>query len=85
MDLYILDPGVLGLANQFRHDVMASHEGHDNAARRHDAYRQFILWTYGRLGRGIRRVIPSCVVWRIRDRYPSPDGYYVGFVPGAVE
>ena len=84
MDLYILDPGILGLANQYRHDLMATAEGHDNASRRHDAYRQFVLWQHGRLGRGNRRVVPSCCVWRIRDKYPSPDGYYTGYKPSSL-
>ena len=43
------------------------------------AYRQFIHWTYGRLGRGIRRVIPSCVVAAVRREFPEADGVYTGF------
>ena len=38
------------------------------------AYRQYIIATYGYLGRGIRRVAPSCVVRCIRRWYPSHDG-----------
>ena len=30
------------------------------------AYRQFIHWTYIRLGRGKHKVIPSCVVAAVR-------------------
>ena len=43
------------------------------------AYRQFIHWTYSRLGRGIRRVIPSCVVAAGRREFPEADGVYTGF------
>ena len=43
------------------------------------AYRQFIHWTYSRLCRGIRRVIPSCVVAAVRHKFPDSDGLYTGF------
>ena len=43
------------------------------------AYRQFIHWTYSRLGRKIRRVIPSCVVAAVRHEFPEEDGVYTGF------
>ena len=84
MDLYILDPGVLGIANLYRADLLAAEVRHDNKARRHDAYRQFTLWRHGRLGAGNRRVIPSCVVWRVRREYPSHDGTYTGFLPSRL-
>ena len=40
------------------------------------AYRQFIHW---RLGRGVHRVIPSCVVAAVRHEFPEDDGVYTGF------
>ena len=43
------------------------------------AYRQFISWIYGRLGKHVRQVIPSCIVWAIRTKYPSEDNQYVPF------
>jgi len=43
------------------------------------AYRQYILWRYGKLGKGNRRVCPSCVVVVVRSVYPSADGVYMGF------
>ena len=43
------------------------------------AYRQFIHWTYCRLGRGICRVTPSCVVAAVHREFPEADGVYTGF------
>ena len=43
------------------------------------AYRQYILYSHGYLGRGNRKVAPACVVWKIRDNYPAPDNNYLGF------
>ena len=43
------------------------------------AYRQCIHWTYSRLGRGIRKVFPSCFVAAVRHEFPEADGIYTGF------
>uniref|UniRef100_A0A1X7TTA0 P2X purinoreceptor 7 intracellular domain-containing protein n=1 Tax=Amphimedon queenslandica TaxID=400682 RepID=A0A1X7TTA0_AMPQE len=43
------------------------------------AYRQYILWKYKKLGKGNRKVCPSCVVRAIRNWYLSQTGHYMGF------
>ena len=37
------------------------------------------LSQYGYLGRGIRRVAPSCIVECVKNWFPSPDGVYMGY------
>ena len=68
----------------YRNDVFARHNATEeeyNKAMRHAAYRQYILFEYGRLGRGVRRPVPSCVTWFIRDKFPDSLGHYVPYVP----
>ena len=74
-----LDRSVLSVAIISRSDVFADDPDYSPASYRKAAYRQFIMWYHGHLGRGNRRVVPSCVVWRVRDEYPAPDGNYLGF------
>ncbi|XP_065062658.1 P2X purinoceptor 7-like [Rhopilema esculentum] len=44
---------------------------------RHVAYRQFVRWIWRRLGKHVRKVIPSCSVAKIRAKFPSET--YTGF------
>ena len=41
------------------------------------AYRNFTSWVYGRLGKGVRKPIPACVVAAIRRKFPAEK--YAGF------
>ncbi|XP_064638314.1 uncharacterized protein LOC135494328 [Lineus longissimus] len=43
------------------------------------AYRQFTWWIHERLGKKVRKVIPSCVVQLIRETFQDPNGQYTGF------
>ena len=52
---------------------------YNNKEMRHAAYRQYIMWQHGHLGKGHCKVIPSCCVCKIRKHYPSPDGNYTGY------
>lgn len=46
---------------------------------RHAAYRQLSWWVHGYLGKSIWRVIPSCVVKKIRAEFPAQNGLYTGY------
>lgn len=80
----VLDGNVLDIAMRYREDVLVVYHARNNENFRHAAYRQFVLWQHGRLGRGNRVVVPSCCVLKIRARYPSPSGLYVGFRPARL-
>ena len=57
-------------------------ENTSNRSLRYAAYRQFIRWVFKRLGKGNRRVIPSCALWKIREHFPEPDEEYVEYSEG---
>ncbi len=48
---------------------------------RYTAYRNLVLWAWGRVGKHNRIPLPSCVLSAIRERYPSADGQYTGHLP----
>lgn len=77
-----LNAHVLGVHMRVREDELALEEDRTNANYRHYAYRSYIYWKFGRIGRGNRIVIPACLVRRIRERFPSANGQYRGFIPG---
>ena len=70
---------VLTVAIHNHADIMDDPINYSPASYRKAAYRQYILKEHGHLGRGNRRIIPSCVVRCVRDKYPAPDGLYLGF------
>ena len=74
-----LDRNVLETAIKARSDIRAEELDFGMNSFRKASYRQYILWRYGRLGKGNRKVVPSCVVQMVRTAYPAPDGNYMGF------
>ena len=80
----VLDGNILDIAMRFREDMLVLDNTRNNENFRHAAYRQFVLWQHGHLGKGNRRVVPSCCVKAIRARYPSPSGVYTGYRPSRL-
>ena len=54
----------------------------DNKSYRYAGYKQFIFWVYNYLGKGVRKVIPSCAL--IRKKYNSVDDKYVPFAESTL-
>ena len=73
------DRDVLVMAIRGRCDIRAEDPDYSTNSFRKAAYRQYILWRYKKLGRGNRRVCPSCVVLTIKQIYPAQDGVYMGY------
>ena len=65
----------LSMLNNLRGDKLS----YNNDSFRYAAYRQFTWWVHNRLGKGVRRVIPSCAIWAIRDLYPDDNDSYIPF------
>lgn len=74
-----LDPDVLQLAIRNRGDIRNDREDNSTRSFRKASYRQYVHDRYGYLGKGNRKVCPSCVVKIIRQHYPSQTGVYMGF------
>ena len=74
-----LDRDILEVCIKARCDIRADEFNFSMESFRKAGYRQFALWRYGKLGRGNRKVLPACVVRRVRSHYPSPDGRYMGY------
>ena len=70
---------VLSVAIVHRLDVYSDDPEYGPSDYRKAAYRQWTLWRCGYLGRGNRKVIPSCMLWAVRTKYPAPDNNYLGF------
>lgn len=90
-DLYtvVLDELVLEVAMRYHNDVLAEPRvdtiNRYRDINRHTAYMKYIMWIRGRLGARHRKDVPSCCVWKIRDRFPEPSEQYFGFLEGVMD
>ena len=76
---FCLDPENLEMVIKNTTDIRNDRRDNSTHAFRKAGYRQFVLWQHGYLGKGNRKVVPSCAVLCIRSKYPSPTGIYMGF------
>lgn len=74
----VLNTDVLSIALVSRYDDLADTAEYTPAAYQKTAYRQWTMWQHRYLGRN-ENVVPSCVVWAVRNKFPDPDGNYQGF------
>ena len=77
----ILKNVLVGL-HETRGDPLENYKDLQNRSLRFAAYKQFIWWIFQHLGKGNRRVIPSCVVSRPTRKLPEADGQYTQFKGG---
>ena len=68
----------LSALNDLRGDSIKTDR--NNCSYRYAGYKQFTWWVHNNLGKGVRKVIPSCSVWAIRTKYPSEDSKYAPFM-----
>ena len=74
LNRHVLSVGIINRSDFFGEDPEFT-----PANYRKIAYRQYIMYQHGYLGRANRKVIPSCIVWKVRDNFPAPDNNYLGF------
>lgn len=77
---YCTDVDNLQQSIRERSDIRAERVDYSMSSLRKAAYRQYVLWQFGKLGQGNRRVVPSCLVLAIRHKFPSENGLYMGFM-----
>ena len=74
-----LDAEYLQLCAKNTADIRNDRQDSNSCTFRKVTYRNYILDTYGYLGKGKRKIVPSCCVLCIRRHYPSATGVYMGF------
>ena len=72
---------VLSALNELRGDSITA----TNSSYRFAGYKQYTWWVHNRLGKGVRKVIPSCAIWAIRTAFPSENGNYIPFMESKEE
>ena len=67
----------LSALNHLRGDSM---ENLDNSSYRFAGYKQYTFWVHNYLEKGVRKVISSCAVWKIRNEYKVDSDVYLPFM-----
>jgi len=62
-----------------RSDLFSDDPEFNLANYRKAAYRQYVMYQHGYLRIANQKVVLSCVVWRIRDKFPAPDNVYLEY------
>lgn len=75
----------LSALNNLRGDSLETNGIINSDSYRFAGYNQYTWWIHSHLGKGIRKVIPSCAIWAIRNTYPSEDGKYIPFMESKEE
>ena len=74
LNKYVLQAAI-GAWKEYNYDK----KGLDVKNYRFLAYRQYIAWSHGYLGKKRRRPLPNCVIIAIRKRFPDPNNIYVPY------
>ncbi|XP_062592073.1 uncharacterized protein LOC134253563 [Saccostrea cucullata] len=75
LDIHVLRTAYYQYRQQYGGNLEESTKRH-----RYTAYRQFVRWCWGYLGKKVRVVIPSCAVSKIRETFPlQPGETHTGF------
>ena len=69
LNVHVLETAYYG----YRQDHGDHRDARPHKRYRYTAYRQFVRWCSGYIGKNIRVPLPSCVVNAIRRKYPSGD------------
>jgi hypothetical protein len=76
----LLDPEILEVQISLRYRDRADNSDLKPEAFRFVAYRNLFILTYGRTRAKMeRKPLPSCLVMRVRMKYPDPRNEYTGF------
>ncbi|ESO93037.1 hypothetical protein LOTGIDRAFT_77934, partial [Lottia gigantea] len=64
---FVLEVAWLGYKQQYGENAFSDRQ---DERYRHIAYRKFVRWCWGYLGKDFRVVLPACVVCCIRAHFP---------------
>ena len=57
-----------------------SMENLDNSSYRYEGYKQYTFWVHNYLGKGVCKVILSCVIWEMGNEYKVDSNVSVPFM-----